>query len=447
MNFGKKKRLSILAFALLPCFAVPSLSWADDAADGGSFKPEFWNVHFQATFLPQWHPAFPAEYSGPFSLKDSQEFPASFTSTLYLGFTPWQGGFLYANPEVPAGNGFSGVSGLGDFSNGEISKVGSANPTYNQARLYFQQVFGLGGEQEKIDDDQNQLAAKLDISRFTVTVGKFALNDFFDNNAYAHDARTQFINLTFIDNLAWDFAADTHGYTLGVVGELNQKGWAVRVAEAMVSTVANGPDYDGNLSRAHSDNAEFEWRYGSGDGAGKIRFLAYINQAHMGSYQDALNLSPVDPKVTATREYRDKYGFGLGWEQALGANWGLFARAGWNDGQTESWEFVAVDQNASLGAVLNGTLWGRTDDQVGLGIAMSGLSSVHQAYLAAGGLDFNIGDGALRYAPEEVAELYYLFKPIPSVGLTLDFQGIRNPGYNRDRGPVGIVSGRVHFEI
>ncbi len=257
------------------------------------------------------------------------------------------------------------------------------------------------------------MATKLDISRLTLTVGKFGLNDFFDDNTYAHDARTQFINLTFVDNLAWDFAADTHGYTMGLVAELNQKTWAFRVGEVLVSTVANGPDYDGNIARARSDNIEVEWRYGRDNTIGKVRVLGYVNHAHMGSYQDALNLSPVNPDIVQTRDYRDKYGFGLGWEQALNAELGLFARLGWNDGATESWEFVAVDQNASLGASLKGTGWGReATTNWEFGVAISGLSSVHQAYLAAGGLDFNIGDGALNYAPEEVAELYYLFKPL-----------------------------------
>ena len=371
----------------------------------------------------------------------------SFTATLFLGLKAWDDGFLYADPEVPAGSGFSHVTGLADFSNGEISKVGSQSPTYNQARLYFQQVLGLGGEREKIDDDQNQVATQQDVSRLTLTAGKFSLNDFFDNNAYAHDARTQFINLALVDDLAWDYAADTHGYTLGAMAELNQKAWAFRVCEALVSTAANGPDYDWNIPQARADNAEFEWRYGDGATAGKLRFLAYVNHAHMGSYQEALDLSPVNPDVIQTRAYRDKYGFELNWEQALDANLGLFARMGWNNGTTESWELTAVDQTASLGLCSKGGAWGRPDDQAGLGLVINGLSSVHQAYLAAGGYDFIIGDGALNYGPEEVAELYYLFKPSRNFGLTLDIQGVKHPAYNRDRGPVGIASGRVHFEI
>ncbi len=441
-----------VTFLFRICFIVfysllSRLVSANETTNSEIFVSQTWNLHFQTTLLPQYHGSFPAAYSGTFSLDPAPEMATSFTATAFLGLKIWDGGFIYYNPEIPAGTGLSGVSGLGDFSNGEISKVGSANPTYNTARLYVQQVFGLGGEQENIEDDQNQLASRMDISRITMTAGKFGLNDFFDNNAYAHDARNQFINLTFVDNLAWDFAADTHGYTIGVVGEWNEKSWAIRAAEVMVSTVANGPDYDWNIAQARSENVEFEWRYGSDNSSGKVRFLAYVNHAHMGSYQAALNLSPVNPDVTQTRDYRDKYGFGLNWEQALTADWGLFARVGWNDGNTETWEFVAVDQNASIGTSLKGSGWGRPDDQIGLGLAMSGRSSVHHAQLAAGGLDFNIGDGALSYAPEQLFELYYLYKPVKSIGLTLDFQGIENPAYNQVRGPVGIVSGRAHFEI
>lgn len=446
MNRMENLKLTVILCGVLIGFSTGAVQ-ADDAQAPDAFAPELWNYHFQTTFLPQYHGSFSALYTGPFSLSNKPELDASFTATLFLGLKTWEGGFLYADPEVPAGSGFSHVTGIADFSNGEISKVGTANPTYNQARLYFQQVFGLGGEQENIGDDQNQLADKLDVSRLTITAGKFCLNDFFDNNAYAHDARTQFINLALVDNLAWDYAADTHGYTLGFVAELNQKTWAIRICEALVSTVANGQDYDWNIPQAHADNLEAEWRYGGDTTAGKLHFLAYANHAHMGSYQEAIDLSPINPDVVQTRGYREKYGFELNWEQAASAQLGFFARLGWNDGQTESWELTAVDQTASTGCVVKGLVWGRDGDAAGLGLVINGLSSIHESYLARGGLDFIIGDGALNYAPEEVAEFYYLFKPEKWLGLTLDLQGVNHPAYNQDRGPVGIVSGRLHVEI
>lgn len=220
------------------------------AGDDPATPDQLWNIHFQMTILPQYHPAFPAKYTSPAtSLQNTSELNCSFTATLFLGLKTWQGGYLYADPEVPAGSGFSNVTGLGDFPNAEISKVGTPDPTYNQARLYFQQVVGLGGEQESIEDDQNQLSGKQDISRLTFTAGKYALGDFFDNNAFAHDPRTQFMNEALETNTAWDYAADTHGYTIALLAELNQKDWAFRFAEAMVSTAANGPGLRHELSR------------------------------------------------------------------------------------------------------------------------------------------------------------------------------------------------------
>lgn len=444
-------KIRILVQAMGFLLALAKVIYAQEAVAAPSaqenFKPELWNVHFQTTLLPEYHGSFPAAYSGANSLSPNPELNMSFTATLFLGLKLWEGGFLYADPEVPAGSGFSHVTGVADFPNGEISKVGTELPVYNQARFYYQQVFGLGGEQEKIEDDQNQLSAKMDVSRLTLSAGKFSLTDFFDNNAYAHDPRTQFINLGLVDNLAWDYAADTHGYTLGFVVELNQKDWAFRIGEALVSTVANGPDYDWNIAEARADNAELEWCYDQGTNPGKVRLLAYVNHAHMGDYQMAFDLSPQSPDVTQTRGYRDKYGFGLSWEQALNGDLGAFARLGWNNGTTESWELTAVDQTASLGAVLKGDGWGRGDDQIGLGVVVNGLSSVHQAYLEAGGLDFIIGDGALNYAPEEIAELYYLLKPNSNLGFTLDLQGVNHPAYNQDRGPLGICGFRAHLEI
>ncbi len=437
ISFKNNVLLSSSIFWLL----VP-VAWADDA-----FTPADYSLHYQATFLPQYHGSFPARYSGNLSLKNTPELNASFTTTLFLGAGLWPGGFIYADPEVSAGSGFSGVDGLADLSNGEISKVGSPDPTPNLARVYVQQVLGFGGETEKLNDDQNQVAAQQDISRLTVTFGKFSLNDFFDNNAYAHDARTQFINLGLVDNLAWDYAADTHGYTWGFIAELNQKDWALRLCSAMVSTVANGPLYDADLGQARADNAEFEWRYNLDSHPGRLRLLAYVNHARMGSYDAAVTSGSVPPDITQSRAYREKVGFGINLEQELADHLGGFLRLGWNDGQTESFELTAVDETVSGGIVLKNPLGGRPDDSVGLGLIVSGLSSAHQAYLAAGGQDFLIGDGALRYGPEEVAELYYLFKAAAPFSLTLDLQGVNDPAYNQDRGPLGIIAGRAHLEL
>ena len=118
--------------------------------------------------------------------------------------------------------------GIAEFTNGEIYRVGDPTPRAYISRLFLRQTFGLGGESEWLDDDQNQLAGKVDVSRITLTAGKFSLDDMFDNNTYSHEPRTQFLNWALMDNGAWDYAADTRGYTTGVVLELNEPKWRFR---------------------------------------------------------------------------------------------------------------------------------------------------------------------------------------------------------------------------
>ncbi len=120
------------------------------------------------------------------------------------------------NPELAGGSGFSSTRGLAGFSNGEIYRVDDPSPKWNMARLYLKQVVGFGGETEEVKDAKNQIAADYDVKRLTAIVGKFSLSDFFDFNLYSHDPRTQFLNWSLMDSGAWDYAADTRGYTLGL---------------------------------------------------------------------------------------------------------------------------------------------------------------------------------------------------------------------------------------
>lgn len=437
-NKNKAALLSIL-FLSLTCF-----SKADESP---SSQPESWNIHFQTTLLPQYHGSFPAKYSGSNSLSPGPEMEASLTATLFFGVRLWDGGAFYLDPECAAGNGFSDVAGIASFPNGDVLRASEAPLNVNLSRVYLEQTFGLGGDREMVGDGPNQLAGERDTPRLTVVAGKFCLADFFDGNAYAHDARTQFFNWSLVDNTAWDFAADVQGYTFGVMVELNQKDWAFRICEALMTTVAVGTDFDASYPRARGDNAELEWRYDQGANPGTVRLLGYLNQADMGNYQQAIEAYPPAPDVTQTRAYRDKLGWGLSWDQALNKELGVFGRLGWNDGNKEAFEQTSVDQMESLGAVLTGNSWGRPDDQVGLGVVVTHLSRFHQIYLSLGGLDFLIGDGTLNYAPEGAVEIYYLYKPIEPLGLTLDLQGVNNPAYNQDRGPVGILSFRAHLEL
>jgi high affinity Mn2+ porin len=421
---------------------VPSLS-------GRLFDPFAYSFHGQATIIPQMHGDFPAAYSGTNSFTDTPDLETSYTGTLFTGIRLMQGTEVYFNPEVSAGTGLSSVLGLGDPPNGETPRVSSADPSVVVARLYLRQTFGFGGKQEDIADGPNSIAGKQDVNRLTITLGKYAANDIFDNNTYAHDPRSQFSNWGLWEDGAWDYPADTKGYTEGLALELNQENFTLRYGIFRPPANANGGELDTHWTRAFDQVLEFEQRYTVSTHPGVIRPMAYINYSHMGDYRQAIeNADGGTPNIIATRSYsHPKYGFGFSAEQEVTPDIGVFARAGWNNGQSETWAFTEVDRTGSIGITCKGTPWHRPNDVLGFAVLASGLSKDHRDYLAAGGLGFQLGDGRLTYAPEEVIEAYYLITVTKNLMLTFDYQCIDHPGYNSDRGPVSIVGFRAHFEF
>jgi high affinity Mn2+ porin len=433
-----------------PLVSIGSQSIAIDlpTLSGKLFDQFAYSVHGQATTVTQGHGDFSALYNGPDSQTDSSDVETSYTGTLFTGVRVLPGTEIYFDPEVTAGNGVGDVLGIADFPNGEISHVSTPAPNPNVARLYLHQAFGFGGEQEDITDGQNQIAGRQDINRLSFTIGKFSATDIFDNNAYSHDPRTQFLNLGLVDNTAWDYPADTYGYTEGVAVEFNRKNFTARYGIFREPTNANGGQLDGHWLRAFGQVVEIEQRYELDGHPGAIGPMGYINFAHMGDYRTALNESPLNPDITATRSYsHPKYGFGISFEQEITSDLGLFARAGWNNGQSESWAFTEVDRTGSLGLSLKGTTWSRPNDIFGLAGIISGLSQDHADYLAAGGDGFLLGDGQLKYAPEQVLEAYYMLSLTKNFFLTADYQFIDHPGFNADRGPISIGAFRFHFEF
>ena len=441
------KRLAVLVF----CTALSCAAWAasdpSDAFYAALLSPDAWTVHTQATTVSQWHPAFHSPYSGPNSLVSTSEARTSFTSTEFLGRKLWDGGSAYFNPEVIAGQGVSHTLGLAGYPNGEIYRVDDPAFKLVLSRLYFQQIWGFSDETEHFETGLNQIAGDVSKERLTFVAGKFSLTDFFAPNEYTGDPRTQFLNWALFANGAWDYAADTRGYTYGIYSEWNEPTWAVRAASVMVPRQANGLSMDPAISKARADNFEAEYRYHLGNHPGKIGILGYMNHAHMGNYQEAIDQSPQNPDVTQTRDYSLKYGVGWNVEQELTADLGLFSRAGWNNGKTETWVFTEIDQTFSSGLSLAGTRWARPDDRVGLAFVVNGLSPEHRNYLSRGGVGFIIGDGALDYAPEQIVETYYAFHFWRYLTLTTDVQGVKNPAFNADRGPVIILAERFHIQF
>jgi high affinity Mn2+ porin len=413
--------------------------------------PENWNLFWQATSIGQYHPAFSARYSGPLSLANHAEAEVSLTSTFFLGLRLPKNTQLYFDPEIAGGRGFSGTNGIANFPNGEMPRVATATPKPYVARLYVTRDFGFGDERESTESDENRLGGSRPAKRYSIAVGRFSITDFFDDNRYTHDPRTQFMGWGIMYNGAWDYPADTRGYTWGWVHEFHTKRWSLRYASTMVPRVANGLRFDRRVLRDRDDVYEGEIDYRPGGHPGAIRLLSYTNFTDSGTYGDALKLASqthTTPDVSAVhRPGTMKYGFGINLEQEIAKDVGVFGRLGWNDGKTESFAFTAIDRLAQAGISVAGARWRRPKDTVATGLTFSGLSAVHSQYLAAGGVDFLIGDGALRYGPETISETYYSACLFEGFFSTLDLQHVSNPAYNRDRGPVWVTTLRLHMEF
>jgi high affinity Mn2+ porin len=406
-----------------------------------------WNWHVQNTDIVQYHPGFPARYEGPNSLHNFNELKETVSLDLMVGARLWPGAETHIDGLMWQGFGLSKTLGVEGFPNGEAFRLGVRVPNVTFSRVFLRQTIGLGGETEKIEDDAFHLAGEQDVRRVTLTVGKMSAKDIFDNNSYANDPRTQFMNWNLMANGAWDYAADSLGYITGFAAELNQPRWAMRYGFFQVPRVSNGVALDPAFLRAWQMVVELERRFTVNSHPGAVRLLGYVTRAHMGSYQLALD-SPTRPAdIVATRDYRYKYGFGLNAEQELVKNVGVFLRLGWNDGHSEGWTFNDVDRTATLGVSIKGDRWHRPADTFGLAGIISGAAAVHSQFLAAGGTGILAGDGNLSYGLEQIMETYYDFQIWKSVHGTLDYQFIGNPAYNRARGPVSVIGARIHWDF
>ena len=424
-------------------------------AGNGNDSTEKWSFHFQFTGVMQGHPAFNAPYSGKNSLSNQQENAFSVTSTLYLGRKLWKGASFYFNPEVAGGKGIGNTLGIAGFTNGECFRIGDPTPALYVARAYLRQYIAIGkSEKQTLLADANQLGGeKIPASCIAITVGKFSIADMYDGNSYSHDPRTQFMNWALMSNGAWDYPANTRGYTNGIVLELIQPTWVVRVSETMVPKTANGSEMDENIAKARGETIEIEKDFKIKGHQGAISILGFRNLSHAGNYENAI--AKFDAGIDTTLNVNSdtvyggmKYGFGINIEQELTKDIGLFARASWNDGKTASWVFTEIDQCASIGLSIRGRKWKRPEDVLGIAGLINGISNEHWDFLSVGGYGFIIGDGRLpHYGSENIGEIYYSIAINKSLFLTADYQYVQNPAYNRDRGPVNVWGIRGHVEF
>ena len=451
-KFKWNKVKKIITLSLIQLIKMP-FALAQTNVD--STKDSKWNSHFQLTVISQNHLAFSALYSGKNSLSDSSEWGAtSITSTLFLGRKLWKGGAFYLNPEISGGEGLSYSQGVAGALNGETYRVGNPTPRLFIARAYFQQQIPLGNSSyENVEDDVNQIKDKVPVNRITINAGKFAISDFYDDNKYSHDPRTQFLNWSLMANGAWDYPANTRGYTYGIVTELIKPKWAIRLSSVAVPKIANAPQMEYNITKAHSETIEFERKIVLNKKPGDIRFTISDTHSRAPSYAEGLKaiedndtylLNVISGKAEGDVYGGKKFGLGFSADQELNNEIGIFMRAGWNDGKDVTWAFTEIDQTLSEGISLKGIRWNRPTDVFAIASVINGISAPHRDFLAAGGYGFIIGDGKLNYGHEGIIECYYNAFLSTYLWLTLDYQFVNNPAYNKDRGPVNVFAVRGH---
>jgi len=409
------------------------------------------NVIFQA------HPGFHSPYQGPNSFRNAGEYKTSILETLFLGYQPhrdlrYNTDFL-VDFESAGGRGLSEALGLAGFTNLDVVRNPYLSNAPYLARGEVHQTIGLTSRMTESDRGPFSLATEVPVRRFEMRIGKMSLPDVFDVNDVASDSHLQFMNWTIDNNGAWDYAADTRGYTVGGTFEYDDHTWSARYGIFAMPVVANGIDLDWALSRARGQNWEFEWRHSLIRGRkGSTRILSYVNDAHMGSYREAvqsyLDGADLRPNIVAHEHFGTiKYGFGWNNEQEITANFRIASRFGWNDDQEESFAYTEVGQTALGAADYYGARWHRPFDKVGVAFVSNAIKKDHQNYLENGGLGFLLGDGHLSYGRENIVESYYNWHAWKGLFFALDAQHINDPGYNRDRGPAWVAAVRGHIDF
>lgn len=407
----------------------------------------------QMNFIFQAHPGFPSAYSGPNSLDPNGERATSRVLTLFTGYQLTDTTELFFDVESAGGRGVSDALGLAGFTNLDVVRNPDLGSKPYIARLMLRRIIPLSHEMRDSERTPFSLAKKLPVRRIEIRVGKFGLPDFLDQNSIGSDSHLQFMNWTVDNNGAYDYAADTRGYTYGALFAFEGKQWSTRFVEALMPKVANGIDLDWDLRRARAENVEIEYRLELiKSRASAIRFLTYVNHANMGSYSEAVRafLAGQDarPTIEAHRQQgRIKYGFGLNAEQELTSAMRVFARWGWDEGENESFAYTEVNETLQAGADHNGARWSRPQDKLGVAFVSNGISAAHQQYLRLGGLGFLLGDGNLDYNRENILESYYTYHAWRGVFGGPDAQYIIHPGYNRARGPVVVFGLRLHVDL
>lgn len=421
-----------------------------------SMTARYW-ISGQTNTIFQGKPGFHSAYEGPNSLDNAGEYKTSVVETLFLGLQPHRNRRfntdLLVDVESAGGRGIGQALGLAGFTNLDVVRNPNLGTTPYLARGEIHQTIGLTREMTESDRNQFSLATQVPVRRFEVRVGKMGANDFLDTNDVASDSHLQFMNWTLDDNGAWDYAADTRGYTVGGLLEYDDRNWSARYGFFAMPTVANGIALDWAFSRARGQNWEFELRHSLIHGRkGTTKILGFANTAHMGNYRLAVQhafagLTPVPNIVSVERFGTVKYGFSWNNVQEITDHLRIGTRFGWNDDREESYAYTEDAQTLVVSGDYAGAQWGRPADKIGAAFVSNAIKKDHQNYLKYGGLGFLLGDGHLNYGRENIVESYYTWHAWRGLFFALDVQHFDNPGYNRDRGPVWVGAVRGHIDF
>ena len=458
----------LLSFVTATVYAQRAGSGADqiasfaEAIEGLPTEGEFLglpvNVHGQTTYINQRYNNFTSSYSGQNSLSDLKSMSYTWSGTLFFGARLAPNTDIYFNPEVVSGVPFSGLVGLAGFTNGEATKATGAQAKFYSARAFLRQTFNQEGEKIVLENEANQITQTVSSNRVVVTAGQFSTLDIFDDSRYAKDPRVQFMNWGNMTYLAYDYAADARGYSTGLAGEWYLGNWVMRAGRMLAPKTPNGRDLNWQIFNTYGDQVEVERQHQIADLPGKVSVLAYRNKMILARFSDATNYVIANnaqgtQAINNVRtNYQYKTGIGINGEQALTKDLGIYGRAFTSDGHTETMSFTEADNSLSVGMGMNGTSWSRPKDSIGISMMQNGLSSYRKNYLQSGGVSYFIGDYAgpgqtISYRPERIGEVYYNATVIKNILAGVNFQHINNPAYNAARGPVNILSFRLHAEF
>jgi high affinity Mn2+ porin len=429
--------------------AIGALCLTLAAAAAAAAEDEQFAIHGQFTYVEQETSGFNAPYRGPNSLSPNKGAETT-DATLYLGARLWSGAEAWLNGELDQGHGLDDTLGAAGFPSGEAYKVGKNQPYVRLQRAFLRQTFNLQDDSQEVEAAANQLRSSHSDDRVVLTLGKLSVVDIFDTNRYAHDSRGDFLNWTVIDTGSFDYAADAWGYSAGAAIEWYTQAWTVRGGLFDLSDVPNSVHLEPGFDEYQLD-LELEHRHEIAGRSGRVLLTAFQSRGRMGLLDEAIAAAantgaPVD--IAAVRRYRSRGGLSLNMEQELAADLGVFIRAGKAAGNVETYEFTDVDRTLAAGISLQGSHWHRPEDTVALAAVNNAISGAREAYLNAGGLGILIGDGRLPHpGPEQIIESYYSAAVFNFARLSLDYQWINHPAYNRDRGPVSVIAVRLHAQF